>query len=280
MFRRTVGGIDLAVWDHPAASEPEATVVLAHGWCLTHATWDPVIVELQGRRPGVRVVTYDQPGHGRSGEAPASASGTDHLGDTLGAVVEWAAANSPKGRVVVGGHSMGGMTVMSLAGRRPDLLGEPIAGALLVGTAADIAARRGITGERLAMALMGLMPRWVPGLPTTHALTAANLFGPSPDPAWVRATAAQTRATPARTVARYHRVLAEMDLHASAARLAAIPTLIVSGSRDRLTPARWGRAVAADIPSATLWVAPAAGHMLTYEATALVVDRLERLLDT
>ena len=89
------------------------TVVLAHGWTLAQAAWDDVADLLLPRAGAgeLRLVRYDQRGHGRStwGEAEVT---IDQLGDDLAAVLDQLA---PEGPVVLGGHSMGGMTIMCLA---------------------------------------------------------------------------------------------------------------------------------------------------------------------
>src|SRR5699024_4252951 len=79
------GGARVAVFDHPAPEPAPGTptVVLAHGWCLTHETWDPVVTELQHRRPDVRVLTYDQPGHGLSTSPDSRRAEITDLGRTL-----------------------------------------------------------------------------------------------------------------------------------------------------------------------------------------------------
>lgn len=278
---RSPDGSRVAVFDY----EPEGggapadgpTVVLAHGWCLTHLTWEPVIAELQRRRPDVRVVAYDQPGHGSSSPAPRREVEIRDLATTLREVVGDVA---PTCDLVLGGHSMGGMTIMALAGLDPALVHERVRGVLLASTAAHVDAdRRPVRGERLVMGLLSLAPHSWPGLPTTLAMTASSLFGVDPDPAAVRATAQQTTGTRARTTAAYFHAIDRHDEVAALSMLVGIPTAIVTGARDRLTPVRWARRMAARIPDATFWSVPGKGHMLPYESVDLLVDRLELLLD-
>lgn len=279
--RRTVDAPDgarIAVTDHPAPSGSAAgpTVVLAHGWCLTHESWDPVVEELQRRRPDLRVVSYDQPGHGHSTSGLARSVSLLDLGATLREVI---AETVPEGDVVLAGHSMGGMTVMALAAVDPDLVRSRVRGVALVGTAAHLN-RRPVPGEGLAMGILGRLPASYRGLPTTPRLTAKNLFGADPDPAAVAATARMTSRTRANVVADWHRAIGELDLRADLAPFAEVRTVILTGVRDRLTPVSAGRRTAAEIPGATFWSLPGVGHMITYEATATVADKIELLLDT
>ena len=86
----------------------DVTAVLLHGWTMDLTTWDRVAGALPGR-----VVRYDVRGHGRS----AGGTGTiSELADDLAAVLE---EHVPSGRIVLAGHSLGGMTIMALAESRP-----------------------------------------------------------------------------------------------------------------------------------------------------------------
>src|SRR4249919_2653813 len=49
--------------------EPSGTVVLAHGYVLGSRLWDHQVAALAQARPDLRVVVYDQRGHGRSARA-------------------------------------------------------------------------------------------------------------------------------------------------------------------------------------------------------------------
>lgn len=271
-------GARIAVREHaaPAGAAQGPTLVLAHGWCLAAETWDRVVAELQARRPHLRVITYDQPGHGLSTPGHDRRVSLLDLGATLREVI---AETAPEGDVVLGGHSMGGMTVMALAQLDPDLFAERVRGAALVGTAAHLGARRPVPAEGIAMAVLGRLPASARGLPTTARLTAANLFGPDPDPAAVRATGRLTSRTRANVVADWHRAIGELDFREHLAPFAGVRTVVLTGARDRLTPVSAGRRLAAGIPGAQFWSLPGVGHMITYEAPAIVADKVELLLD-
>lgn len=158
------GGARIAVRGHaaPAGTAEGPTLVLAHGWCLAAETWDRVVAELQARRPHLRVITYDQPGHGLSTPGHDRQVSLLDLGATLREVI---AETAPEGDVVLGGHSMGGMTVMALAQVAPELFAERVRGAALVGTASWLGTRRPIPGEGIAMAVLGRLPAGTRGHP-------------------------------------------------------------------------------------------------------------------
>ncbi|MGL4745189.1 MAG: alpha/beta hydrolase, partial [Dermatophilaceae bacterium] len=105
------------------------TVVLVHGFALAVQSW--VLQRRALRHNGFRVVTYDQRGHGRSGQPDLPSCTVDQLARDLDAVLR---ATCPVGPVVLVGHSMGGMTVMAWAGGHPDVVRERVVAVALVST--------------------------------------------------------------------------------------------------------------------------------------------------
>ncbi|NUT53754.1 MAG: alpha/beta hydrolase, partial [Saccharothrix sp.] len=101
------------------------TTVLLHGWTLDHTSWDLVAADLPGR-----VLRYDHRGHGGSAPAPAGTATIARCADDLAELI---ADRAPTGRLVLAGHSMGGMTIMALAEQHPALL-DRVAGIVLVAT--------------------------------------------------------------------------------------------------------------------------------------------------
>jgi pimeloyl-ACP methyl ester carboxylesterase len=291
---RTVGTADGASLYAEVSGDPDAevTLVLAHGWTLNSASWEAQATALGG---AARIVTYDQRGHGRSerGTAPLSIR---LLGGDLGAVLDQLA---PSGPVVLAGHSMGGMSVMALAGLRPELFGGRVRGVALVDTAAvgRGRARLGIIRRplatltsgtiRLVMAIMAKTPALAE--PVRRRLTADRaaalrstrwlLFGPDAPEAAVAACAAMISATPTRSVGGFYPALRAHDEYASLPALARVPVRVVVGSLDRLTPVSLSRRMAAAIDGAELIVEPDTGHLLQMERPEIVTDALRTLLD-
>jgi pimeloyl-ACP methyl ester carboxylesterase len=59
--------------------------------------------------PDIRVIAYDQRGHGRSGRGCALSNTLGQLARDLDAVID---TTTPTGHIVLVGHSMGAMTIL------------------------------------------------------------------------------------------------------------------------------------------------------------------------
>lgn len=257
----------------PPPSARSATVVLAHGWTVTASSWRPVVERVRRARPDVAVVTYDHRDHGASTSGTARTASIAVLADDLAAVVE---ATAPVGPVVLGGHSMGGMAVLGLAGRHPDLVRDRLAGVLLVNTAAE-----GLTRRRplavLMRALAAAPPRLrVPRVPGPAARRIG--YGSRAPRDLVAQVRAGVRAPTARSVGAWYAAVMDLDESRSLDALAGVPVAVLAGETDRLTPSARSRHIADRLPGATLDVVPGTGHMLLFEHPDAVTARLLGLL--
>jgi pimeloyl-ACP methyl ester carboxylesterase len=279
------------------SDDAPVTLLLAHGWTLSQASWNDPVEHLVTRVAAgeLRLVRYDQRGHGRSTWAPGDddpATVTiDRLGLDMGCVLDQLA---PRGPVVVAGHSMGGMTIMCLAAARPELFGDRVRGALLVSTSAgELGPEPGSAKEELARrfaptlvaAVVGGarviegLRRLAPPRSRQHQKTVRGLlYGADATDEMVRAGAEIMHATTVRAFAVFYPALGDHDKRAELAALARVPVEVLVGSSDRLTPVRHSRELAESLPGAVLHVEPRIGHMLLQERPQLVVDALGRLL--
>lgn len=108
-----------------AASAP--TLILTHGW----GNDSRVFYQVKRRLASTyRLVLWDLPGHGKSSAAGNQHYGTARLADDLAAILE--AVGGEKAILV--GHSLGGMTVLSLCQQLPELVRERVSGIVLVHT--------------------------------------------------------------------------------------------------------------------------------------------------
>jgi pimeloyl-ACP methyl ester carboxylesterase len=247
----------------------EPTVVIAHGWTLTHRSWLPVVERLRTGL-GVRVVVYDQRGHGASTPGATNPS-LRVLGDDLAHVV---AVAVPEGPLVLGGHSMGGMALLAYAGRHREEFRARVRGVVLASAAAgDLSVRRSAP-EAFIMQALARAPR----LPAGRAVSLFGqqhlLFGDGARAEDVQATREQVAATHLPTIGQFYIALGDHDEAEATAQLAGIPTDILVGSKDRLTPVHHSERLKELIPHSRLTVLPGLGHMLTYEAPDAIADAL------
>lgn len=272
---RASDGAQLAAYVHEplTATDQTPTIVLAHGWCLSYRSWLPVIRRL-ATRGDTRVIAWDQRGHGAStlagGSMRPSGESLPRLGDDLAAVVDQLVP--ARSRVTLGGHSMGGMTVLAFAGRHPDLLAR-VDRVLLASTAmgglGDPDSRLALQATRIASRMRGR-----PGRLVTARSQRRTSFGEHPRPEDVRATATIIGRTRVSTIGTFYAAMMAYDEEASAPLLAGRPVTVVVGSRDRLTPRRFARLLGNAIPGASLTVLDGVGHMTPYEAVDTLVSEL------
>lgn len=250
-------------------------IVLLHGITLGVGVW---VRQLRALRRRHRVAAVAWRGHGQS-IAGSGGYRFERLADDL---LEVLAARQLTGAVVVG-HSMGGMVLQLAALRRsgalarwavgmalvatdagpvvPGPLGRPVglATARLAGRAARFAERRG----------KGVYPR------SDLATWGARLsFGAQPRPADVELVRSMSISVSPRAMAGLLPELAAFDVRAELGRIE-LPTLIVVGSRDLLTPARRSVAMARRIPRARLEVLAGCGHLVMLERSELLNGLLE-----
>lgn len=283
---QTADGVALHVEEHGPV-DAAATFVLTHGYTQASSLWSGQVRDLVAARPDLKVVVYDHRGHGRSGRTLREAATLEQLGRDLAAVVE---ATAPAGRLLLGGHSMGGMALMAFAEQHPDVVRERVAGVAFVGTSsggmADVT--WGLP-RPVARAVNRLLPTlnaaaWKleqRGRPRTQIgrVEAFVNFGRGADPADVRAVLDVQKACTAETMHFFLGTFSDHDRAHALAALADVPAVVIVGERDRICPAEHSRTIAAALPRAELAVYPGAGHMVHLERRDEVGRQLVRLVE-
>jgi pimeloyl-ACP methyl ester carboxylesterase len=271
--------------------DPKAplTVVFAHGFCLDLGTFHFQRRALIGAR-GIRLISYDQPGHGRSGRLERGEYTLDMLGRALKKVIDSAA---PKGRVVLVGHSMGGMAIMALADHFPEMFKPEgrIAGVVLVSTSAGELS--GVTFG-LPQVLVRFRKPLLPVISGAGFITAGMVDRArqaSTDLAWLltrkygfgsSGTSASlvsyvermNSATRTESVARYIRTIYGHDRVMALGVLTGIPVLVICGDEDLLTPVEHSEAIYNALPGSELVIVPNGGHVVLLEHSEAVNDVL------
>ncbi|MER6389657.1 alpha/beta fold hydrolase [Streptomyces sp. NPDC059382] len=267
-------GARLHVEVHGEAGAP--AVVLAHGWTCSTAFWAAQTRDLARDH---RVIAYDQRGHGRS--PVGLRHSTTALADDLVAVLK--ATLAPGERAVVAGHSMGGMTVMAAAGR-PEFT-EHVAATLLCSTGSGglvaealvLPVRAGRVRTGITRAVLGSRAPLGPVTPVASKVLKYATMGPGTAPDRVEAVARIVHGCPAAVRYAWSQVLADLDLGGNLARLT-VPTAVLAGTGDRLTPIAHARRLAAALPDCRgLTELTGVGHMTPIEAPEAVTRAVREL---
>lgn len=251
-------------------------VVLLHGAGLGVTVWAYQFRDLADR---YRLVAIDLRGHGESvpgSEGITIAAMADDVAEVLTALELRPA--------LVVGHSMGGMTLLRLARRQPELVAERIAAVLLLSTAAGIVPAIGLwnslgpyVGKAVVLAGSFADRAGRAALPEGglgRGMTRVG-FGVSPPQAQLDAALKMMRSSHTSSLAGLVPELVAFDERAVFDDLRVGVTVVV-GTRDRLTPPALARELAANL-NARLLVWAGGGHMLMYErreSLDWLIDRL------
>jgi pimeloyl-ACP methyl ester carboxylesterase len=264
-------------------SPDASTIVLAHGWTESLTYWTLVIRELTAR--GLRVVAYDLRGHGESARAEAGDYSLARFGEDLEAVL--AACLDDGTRATVAGHSLGAMSIAAWA-ERHDVQQRVSAAALLNTGVGDLIAEHLLVPvPALAYALNRLLSPTallssraaVPGFstPLSHAMIRYVAFGSEATPAGVAFYERMLVACPPDVRADVGLALSEMDLYHALPRLT-VPTVVLAGAQDRLTPPAHAQRIAAALPDVSqVIVLPRTGHMGPLERPREISEMLAGL---
>ncbi|WBB63701.1 alpha/beta fold hydrolase [Streptomyces sp. WMMC500] len=270
------------------------TVVFSHGYCLTQDSWHFQRAALRGH---VRTVYWDQRSHGRSARGISQLAGDEpvtieQLGRDLKAVLDAAA---PEGRLLLVGHSMGGMTVMAFADQFPDLVRDRVAGVALLDTSAGDLGRVtfGLPAAG-AWAVRHFVPGFLKALGSRAELAergrqaTADLFAgiikhysfgtEGVDPGVARFAERLLESTPIDVVAEFYPAFALHEKGESLELFRDLPGLVLVGDRDMVTPPAHSERIAARLPDAVFEVVEEAGHLAPLERPDRVNDALAALL--
>ncbi len=232
-------------------------LLLLHAFPLDHAMW----CEQEPLADHLRLVVPDQRGFGASGGTEPTS--IEQLADDAAALL----AALHCGPAVVCGLSMGGYVAQHLAVRHPDRVAALVLAdtRLEADTAearaarVDLATKVGRVGQRILADAM--VPRLLAGSPGAAAAAGRAALEAALRVAIERQPVATIQAALAALGAR-------PDMTEPLRRVA-VPTLLVVGAEDAITPPACMEAALAVMPRARLLVVPHAGHMTPLEAPAV-----------
>lgn len=237
-------------FEQPAGDAQSTPLILIHGAGGDSRHFPPEIRRLRGKR----VLAPDLPGHGKS-----SGAGMQSIPAYAAVLLEWLdRLEIPK--VIAAGHSMGGGIVQALALHHP----ERLKGIILVGSGARLRVAPQILENAAQEATY----------PQTIAVVTEWYYSPAAPPR-MRELAAR-RLAEVRPSVVYGDYLAcnQFDVMEQIAQIT-LPTLVLCGADDVLTPPKYSHYLASKIRGAALQIIPQAGHMVMVEQPQQVAAAMQ-----
>jgi pimeloyl-ACP methyl ester carboxylesterase len=239
-----------------------SAVVLLHAFPLHGAMWARQVEALSARH---RVIVPDYRGLGQSAPAPVPST-MELLAEDVRALLQHLRVE----RAAVAGLSMGGYLALELWRRAPGL----VRGLALCDTKAGADTAEGAAGrEAFARSALEQGLGWVADQMTP------KLLRPTPDPAVVRAVRHLIGGGTPVGVAAAQRGMALRPDSTPTLGTITVPTLVVVGEQDGLTPPPEADKLVAGVRGATLARIPEAGHLPCLENPAPFTAALVAFVD-
>ncbi len=259
-------GAKLYVEKHGSPGKP--CIILTHGWGLDSTIWANTLPALVD---DFHVVTWDLPSMGKS-KAPTTAVTLDSFAANLTRVIEHAGAKE----VVLIGHSIGGMTIQTLARDNPDFVKSRVRGIVLLNTTY----RNPLTTmlfSGLAQALrfplvepqffctmllwpLAWLSAWKSYLDGSAHIANRLGFGPLVTHKQLEHTTLLSIRNPQGPQAKGNLAMFRWDADGALAQLR-LPVLLIAGEDDIVTQARASLHIATKTPGANVIVVDKANHM-------------------
>ncbi|HEX4128394.1 MAG TPA: alpha/beta fold hydrolase [Pirellulales bacterium] len=257
-----IPGAQLAVKDVGDGSP----VLFVHGFPLSHAMWRSQIEELAATH---RVIAPDLRGFGSSCLACVATVTIAQLADDCAALLDALGVGEP---VTFCGLSMGGYVGFQFVRK----YGDRLKAIVLCDTRAaadspEAAANRYKMAEHVMRAGTEIVATAM--LPKLFALSTA-----AKNPEVVEAVKRMILATAPETIAAVQHAMAERPDVQGMLPTIRVPTLVLVGQEDAISPVDEMRAIAAGIPGAQFVIVPEAGHMAPMENPAAVNQALRTFL--
>jgi len=249
-------------------------LILTHGWGLDSTVWRYARAHLADR---FRLIVWDLPGLGKSKLPPDHRIQLERFAEDLRTVIG-VAEGKP---VVLVGHSIGGMTLQTLAGLRPELMGDQVKGLVLLNTThlrpIRTTALSGLVQALWPVLLAPLLKLQIWLSPLFHLMAWQSYLSGQAHIA-VRiggfgrhvtrqqlehVTLLSTKNSPG-VQAKGDFAMMDWDVTRKLPDIR-VPTLVVVGDRDLVTRPDAGETIAKAIPGARLQRMEGCGHMGFYE---------------
>jgi 3-oxoadipate enol-lactonase len=214
-----------------------------------------------------RAIAWDMPGYG--GSTPLATVSIASLADALRDFLQQVGATKP----ILVGHSIGGMIVQQLLATNPDIAGA----AVLAQTSPAFGKPDGDWQKTFLDARLGPLDRGETMVSLAPTLVG-ELVGDDPDTGGMDLARDCMSAVPEATYRATMLALMGFDQRSALGNIA-VPTLVLSGSKDRNAPAPMMAKMATYIPSAKYVELEGAGHLVNLERPAAFNAALDRFLN-
>ncbi len=277
-------------WYEVEPSEPAkepVTIVFVHGFTLAGESWYRQFNALRKSHPEARLLTMDLRGHGQTGAVPASLCTVEGAAaDALAVIAERAAT----GKLIVVGHSLGGLIALHMVRAAEESIRRRIAGVVLISTSIDKLAAQGVP-QILASPVADAARNAIESSPKEirkfrEAIAsqmapslAVAVFARRTDYEIIEFHAAMINETPLETFVGYLDDLQDHDEFAAGPYLEGLPGAVLVGTKDDVTPRKQADLIMEKWPDAELVEVDGAGHMLPLEAPEAVNRAIERVLE-
>jgi 3-oxoadipate enol-lactonase len=249
---------------YEASGEPGAPpLVFLHGIGGAARAWRGQL-DFFGHR--YRAMAWDMPGYGGSAPLPAVSIGS--LAEALADFLRGVGATKP----ILVGHSIGGMIVQQLLAQNPAIAGAVV----LAQTSPAFGKPDGDWQQSFLEARLGPLDRGETMVSLAPNLVK-ELVGDNPDEGGMKLARDCMAAVPEATYRATMLALMGFDQR-HALKHIAVPTLVLSGSRDKNAPAPMMAKMASYIPSANYVELQGAGHLVNLERPAEFNAALDHFL--
>jgi 3-oxoadipate enol-lactonase len=236
---------------YEAAGDPSSpTLVFLHGIGGAARAWRGQLETFSDR---YRAMAWDMPGYG--GSAPLPSVSIAALADALQDFLQQVGATKP----ILVGHSIGGMIVQQLLVKSPHIAGAVV----LAQTSPAFGKPDGDWQKSFIDARLGPLDRGET-LATLAPTLVKELVGDDPDVSGMEIARDCMACVPDTTYRATMLALMGFDLR-NALKKIAVPTLVLSGSKDNNAPAPMMAKMASYIPSATFVELDGVGHLANLE---------------
>ena len=253
-------------FSYEAAGDPKAVpLVFLHGIGGAARGWRSQLDAFAGR---YYAVAWDMPGYG--GSAPLPVASISTLAEALKDFLTQLGATKP----VLVGHSIGGMIVQRFLVDYPDLAGA----AVLAQTTSAFGSSDGEWQKNFIDSRVGPLDRGET-MPSMASKLVQDLVGDAPSPEGVQLARDCMASVKPETYRSSMQAMIGFDLRKNMADIA-VPTLLLSGSKDNNAPAKTMAKMAGQVKGSTYVELEGVGHLANMERPSEFNEVLRDFLST